>query len=280
MEKTKTLTVLNSLREYEALRRSEANERHDNWREKESYNGTSWYGVPTLEECNAIIQAGYWPKGEAQIESSIKALRSTAKEATSIKRVTVRGDYGDSYDIHAAMRGEHGRAWSRRAKASRQATTRQVTIQFPLICTGGTDSSKMFWQGAAAIMLSDILQSAGYQVEIIGTHGTRAESGNEFYHAVTVKSFDAQLDIPALTVIMCLSGYSRTVGFEAIVSAPDTIMGGLGTAIYDTKYPFEQQGREGVIGGLYADVSNKKTAEQWIKAAIEKIEGQDLQLAA
>lgn len=101
------------------------------------------------------------------------------------------------------------------------------------VCTPcNIDHDDILWRGAAAVALTDILESAGYRVELIAAqYVTHAYDDNRrgLAAAVTLKRPGDPLDIATLAA--AVSGWAyRSVWFAAYpYCQPNDINGGLGT---------------------------------------------------
>jgi hypothetical protein len=241
-----------------------------------SWLGTSWLGASFEETCR-IIGENQWPEGMAKMEKALAGLGDEVPPAKSIKRRRGWHDSGDSLDMSRVWGGQLDQAWQRCDRVQ-MAGTRRVTITYPLIYSAAASADSMFWGGAAALKLSDILTAAGYAVEIVGIHGTFNKSRRAFM-AVTSKPFHAPLDMQALIVPMAFAGYMRTVGFAGIVAKPVPTTSALGSALYN---PYQQPEIKNHLHGeiIPAEMlANAAEAKHWLKKQISKLQGED-QLAA
>lgn len=241
---------------------------HNEWMGEWGTRNVIKLGGMTREQCIDICESGRWDEGVARMQKELEGFEVPA--ARSIKRKAVWADQGDSLDIHRVFNGQLDAAW-RRTKRRQMPATRQVVITFPLFVSWMHSAEKLFWCGAAALKLADLLTEAGYSVAIIGVHGT-TNNGNYCYDSLTVKTADQPLDINAVVVAMAFPGFSRTMGFKALMSIPFPITSGLGTAIYDATEPLEALGYlpEECAHGLFAEVDSKSSARAWIEKQLAR----------
>lgn len=265
------IRVFDSLRDYEALEVNPLNEGNygDN---NAGTTRTEWWGVKGGRGAvMEIIKSGVWEDGLKKISAAFDAFSVPTPQ--SIRRSLARGEFGDELDIHRVYAGQLDTAWSRRVRKVR-AKIAQKTLFFPLIHSGGTTAEEIFWRGAAMVKLADALTAAGYSVEIVGHHGTYA-NGSAAYDRVTVKSHSMPLDLPALTLIACLSGYSRSVGFKAICSVDFRVDSGLGNADYTA--PREWTGPD-TVQDFYR-VSDKESAIRFVQQRIAELTNNNAEAA-
>jgi hypothetical protein len=192
--------------------------------------------------------------------------------ATSVRRTQTWSDQGDALDIHRVNAGQLDVAWRRTQRRSRRAS-QSVVVSFPLMIAAADHANKLFWCGAAALKLTDVLTQAGYNVALIGTHGTQFD-GHVGHDSLVVKAAEAPLDVEALIVAMAFPGFTRTAGFTAIASNPFTVNSGLGNAIYDDPAPLAALNLPtgNVIRGLYAAVHGAESARRWIAAQLAALD--------
>jgi len=265
---------MGSLEEYAALKPSAVNA--DAWYSyaRNRDGGRSWFGVDGgRNEVVRIIDAGYWPEGMEKFERAFDKIE--APRAKSIRRRLARGPFGDSLDIHAVYRGDLERAWTRHVRRAAHGTAYK-TIYFPLIHMGKTDADSIFWRAAAMVKLADAFTEAGYSVEIVGHHGVasgwndggyhKSENDDAVYHRVVIKSHSAPLDKAALVLAACLAGYSRHVGFKAIMSVPYRIDNTFGPADYRCPRPWL---KEGDIADFH-NIESQSQAESFVRYHIER----------
>jgi len=261
-----------SVAEYAALRASAVNQGKDY-----SSGGHRWFGCASRDEALAICRAGVWPEGVARMERELGGFESPI--ATSVRRTQTWSDQGDALDIHRVNSGQLDVAWRRTQRRSRRAS-QNLVIAFPLMIAAHDDADKLFWCGAAALKLTDVLTQAGYNVTLIGTHGT-TWGGHTSHDSLVVKAAEAPLDVEALIVAMAFPGFTRTVGFTAIASNSFRVSSGLGSPLYDDPAPLAALNLPtgNVISGLFNAVRNRESARTWIAAQLAKLD-QTQQLAA
>ena len=144
-------------------------------------------------------------------------------EPTDVRRQQVWAEDGDELDYDKLMSGEIESMW-RTTKKNGKGFNPQATL---MVSWGGNcnvDADALFWSGAVAIILSDLLEDAGYRTEIVGAMGGLQQSGEYTCSSVCVKELDEPLRTDAVAGALCSAGVFRTVGFKAILAA-DTEIG-------------------------------------------------------
>ena len=240
-----------------------------------------WLGAPNVTELHNRLERG-WADGVKRLEQI--ATRELSAPA-SVRRRRVRGDAGDELDMQAVWRGDLNRAWSRTRRANRVGS-RTVSIVIDLAASAGVTSDKLFWRGASALRLAQLLTESGYSVALYGAAGVnRADSSGKLNMAqlVEIKSEDSPLDMDKLAALTAMAGFFRTSLFAGIIYAADqfgkTPDYGLGTpgpehikkAVEQLPIP------QNVI--IQRNVLNEQAANDWIDEALKQIEEPMLEAA-
>lgn len=243
------------------------------------YDFANWYGE-TPANLIDIISRNQWHEGLERMQNALDSMDAELPPVTSIKRRRMRGDSGDSVDMSMVWAGRLESAWTRTERRT-VTQSRMITLTYPLVHSGGTETNTMFWTGAAMLKIADLLTSAGYSVQIIGCHGTaEGKKDKEAFITVQSKPFNAPLDMQALIIPMCFAGYMRTVAFEAVMAQPVKVNMGLGRALYGAHR--RQCVIDAIGGDIYSarECSNEEHAREHIKKTLDAIQGADIKQAA
>lgn len=184
--------------------------------------GLDWHGI--VGGAAGVIHAvenGY-PAGANRVSFMRDRISASLPRAIGVNRVRVRGTSGDDLDIHAINRGDFGTAWST-AKRRVKVGTSIVRIVIDICGNGEVKADTLAWRGVAGLSLAQVMQSAGYSVEIVGAMGTVRSADNFGNLAITtlLKAHGASVDIDLLAATTCLAGFFRLFGFAAIIAACD-----------------------------------------------------------
>jgi len=126
----------------------------------------------------------------------------------SRRRKLIRGDHGDTLDIHRVYAGQLDTAWSR---AQRRATRAPIRVSICVNNAGLSDvpAHELIWRGVCAVALSDKLESAGYSTRlVVGKGGVTCGHGEKISCRIMVKDFNQPLNISTATAVM-LPGFMR-----------------------------------------------------------------------
>lgn len=180
--------------------------------------GPVWLGpARTATAARELFRKG-WPEGVERLRQMRANSLSTAQ---SVKRVRCRSDQGDELDIHRIWSGRFDTAWSA-TKVGKRTHTRHVHILATTQAACAIDQEQVYWRGAAATRLADVLEDAGYSVAITGL--TVAGATNVDYDKVTfaypVKGYDQPLSLANIAVALCCVAWHRVLGFTAFASIP------------------------------------------------------------
>lgn len=227
------------------------------------------FGCRTGEQVERLIKEGC-PKALS------KAMElSQFQELVPIdqKRRLTRADLGDSLDIAAVYSGHHMTAWS---KARRRHIIAPQHVDFVVqLCTPWTEPAEwMFWKGAAAVAMSDMLEMSGYVTRIVVARGGPASDKGPFnavYHTSTriiAKDYGQPID-PSTTGAVLVPGFTR-----ALIGAWDRLL----CPFFMPKECF-YAGRAIVDEGEYEvnmNIHDKETALAWMAETLTKINSQHL----
>lgn len=194
-----------------------------------SQTDDTWYGAPSGEEAADRAVRG-WAEGAERVRQMLADVE--APTPVSVKRKLRRGDQGDELDIHAVYRGALDRAWSRRQRTHHRS---RMTVRLALQVGGSKTmvADEMFWRGAAIAKLTEVLEDAGYGVEVVCAESTLQRS-NVIHQLFVLKDAGSPLNLDQLAGVVCNAGFFRTWcfrGMYAIAEVPlqghssDTVVG-------------------------------------------------------
>lgn len=186
----------------------------------ESYgNGlsrNSFGGLQTTAEAVAIFRESGWQEGEtrARAEMPSLGLSDLAPEAVSVKRRRMFADEGDTLRVDAALAGNWDYAYeTRRKRSSRTPVTLSIGCAFG--GNGYISHSQMFWCGLQMAAICDLLEGAGWRIEL------RALKANDFGNGRThcqdwrVKDADQPLRLDTTLALFGHAGVYRCFGWLA-----------------------------------------------------------------
>jgi hypothetical protein len=172
------------------------------------------------------------------------------------------------------------RVWAGRVDVAWQRCEREQRIGPQSVCIlvkiGGIASvsaETLFWRGAAALRLADLLTEAGYNVELEAAHTSAHVSDSDgFALQVPIKEATAPLDLNSLAVVVCLAGFFRYTVFRAMCACPGHVGGGFGSTVsYRKLVSTTDDSRATLL--LDDGVSSADTARAWIEQQIANLEG-------
>lgn len=188
-----------------------------NWAyEYNSDKGVSWYGIGnSAKETIECIRTG-WPEGLKLAQEALQLIE--IPKVRSSKRRRVQRDFGDHFDIQRMYSGQLDRAWQSTEKdRSVNIGSHNAIIIVELSTSASIDAPDAFWRGAAAVMIADMLQSAGRNVKIIGMNTVRRlfeRSKLLSCTSVVLKDYEQPLDLD-LVIAATSAGMNRTLMFKS-----------------------------------------------------------------
>lgn len=195
-----------------------------------AWSGKDWYhGLDSGAQGAQYLREG-WKEGGDIVKKRLSEIQVPDLIALTERARPTWGDDGDDLDPDKALAGQWDTAYRKRAK--RQAVgPKAVTIES--IWGGNCNVSKdqIFWTGAVMIILSDLLENAGFTTKLQATSWVRVrDSGVYGRRTVGIKDFGEPLRIDSVAAVACHAGIFRTLGFKVMVNFPVDVGEGMGSS--------------------------------------------------
>ncbi len=158
---------------------------------------------------------GYWPEGLELVQGMLYEIeREGSKLPPPVdqkRRKKWSNDSGDDLDLDRLRSGQE--YWQTMSKRPTNAP-RRITLVANVSAACNVDHQKILWRGATAIVLADLLEKAGYRVDLWAVDAGRIFLDcKPTISALMLKDSGQVLDIA--TVVNGLSGwFFRTVFFQ------------------------------------------------------------------
>ncbi len=249
--------------------RNPANQSHAN-RHTHNSGHSIFYGegCDSGAEVRKILREG-WPKGRERVDALRGKIAAVNFAPQDRRRKLVRRPMGDMLDIHAVYSGRLDIAWR---VAQRQTThgPEQITLLVDLNVSGMESSDILFWRGASAIALCDMLEASGYRVSIVvGCDSETCGSYEKVACRIVTKAHDMPLDVTSTSATI-LPGFFRSLFLSWVsVHASKPINSGIGIAGVKIK------ANEGDTV-IPASVRDEASAIDWINSTIAAIQSNQL----
>jgi hypothetical protein len=171
-----------------------------------------------------------WEQGVQRVNVMLEKVRQEVPPPVSRKRKQVWNEDDGDVDVDRALRGDD--MIFRAPRRRHVHTTMQIALLCNLDAMGADTPEQVFWRGAGAVAAADLLEEAGYSVEIwLWCRGSSVYA-RPYPNQLTVarlKEAGASLDISV--VISSLSAwFLRTAVFGSFGLGPVASIGG---AVYD-----------------------------------------------
>jgi len=193
---------------------------HRNWRG----------GMSTIDELKHFVHLG-WKDGLKRMKDVVVQIKDIPG-IKDIRRIGEWADQGDDLNIDRIYSGDCDRAWRRSKRVLREGASRHGRIFVNISTSAAVHPEDFFWRGAAACAAADILEDAGYRVEIAGfnmTRGTWNDSAAlDSVVIVYLKKFDEALDVERLAACTAHASFYRIGVFAHELSQPSYASMGLG----------------------------------------------------
>jgi hypothetical protein len=188
----------------------------------EHYRSEWMGGLHSWKEAAAILENG-WPDGAERLRTLTGKLAAQLPQAKSIRRRLTWADKGDEVCRDRLQSGQIEQCW-RTMRRVPWAAPQTVAIETTFGGLYRQTPEELFWQGAGAAVLTDILEEAGYRVEVNANRVSRAD---EHRHCTRIKVKEADMPMrpDGMAAILCHAGIFRTFGFLCIEQAEFDIRG-------------------------------------------------------
>lgn len=248
------------------------------WRNTEqspSNDKYQWVGVSGgINKIRELISLG-WEDGASKLERRAENLKGeNAPAPINMRRRRKWGEQGDTLDITRTYAGIT-EAWQRCERVSTNST-RYIEIICNLSINSQINADVIFWRGAAALILADLMTGAGYNVKITGcVSATNMFKVKDMFCVdfFTVKDYQQPLDINSLASVVCMAGFFRTVWFQLATTHEEAIEESLGRSITLERAYGKLDAHQ--IGGVEG-IRDELGAKQWVEESIKHIQGQEL----
>lgn len=198
-------------------------------------SNVKWYGVgegwPLVEK---YITEG-WAEGLAKMKQLAEEVERKVDIpfAEELRPRIVHRDFGDEVDMQDIYMGDYDHAWSG-VERTTVKTDMRFTVAIDIGSINTEHSSSLYWPGAVATVLTNMLVEAGQPVRVLVIENVKdayikpSTSGlNDFGYAIELKSFNRPI-LPDAIALVALAGFSRTVGFKAVLNQLDDVRKGIG----------------------------------------------------
>lgn len=184
--------------------------------------GEDWLGITGgAVAVRRALHEGF-AKGADSMRKFAGQLTDKLPRALGHNRQRCRGDFGDEIDIHSINRGACDKAWT---FAARRIKVGSGIIRLAVDIGGNSSQSpeSLKWRGIAGAALAQVMEKAGYSVEIVACFAVRglySKAPNSMI-SVVVKPRSSKTNIELLASTIGLTGFFRTFGFAQLYRLAD-----------------------------------------------------------
>lgn len=140
-----------------------------------------------------------WPEGVAKAMELADAIRDAVPQAEKPRRRPRWADQGDEVSMTRVYNGMLDRAW-RSTRKVKSTGPKVVSIDVDVCHNSNISAEALFWSGACAVAITDVLEDMGYRVELFATAVTH-EYGNACLTRLVVKRADEPLNINSVAAL-------------------------------------------------------------------------------
>lgn len=240
----------------------------------------NWFGGLTCrKDAENLIDYG-WREGTERGSAISLSLEGTISAIEAIRRRPKWGDEGDMLCADRAMRGD----WDIAFQSSGFLRTNGSKIVTIIGAFGGNwnrSAEELFWNGVQIAVVTDILEGAGYQCEVIGlnvtSHNIEKTTGAV---GITAKRAGDPVRIDQLVSVFAHAAVFRTMGFEMIARCQTPVTDGLGSSAMSIGSMSNAVRKLEALGALTTDsviigeAFDKASAIKNIRATLHAVTGE------
>lgn len=185
-----------------------------------------WYGcIGHHADIARMLREG-WAEGASNAAQLTPKLAHLVPPPTSNRRKLRWQDDGVELSVDRAMNGQWDVAW--RGTTRTGAGPRVISLGCNFGGAGSVSHEELFWCAAQMIVVTDVLENAGYAVELRALKCNRISSQQHVFIDVLVKRADQPLRADAVAAVFGHAGIYRSVGHCLLMGSPFDIGGGYG----------------------------------------------------
>ena len=195
-----------------------SNDSNHRTRAESGYSDADWLGREFFSWAEVFAAVGgVWEEGMRSVEKMLEKIRDVGTpEPVSRKRRQVLSEQTGEVDVDRAMAGEYDYMRTHRRESSKGSQNLSI------VCNVGglsnVTSQEMWWRAAAIIAVIDVLESAGFSVELWAwnraewTYPNKRDS--DVMQAVRIKECGEMLDLN-LVVNALSTWFFRTINLTS-----------------------------------------------------------------
>jgi hypothetical protein len=206
----------------------------------------------------------------------VEKLAAEIPPAKSVRRRLRWSDDGDEVSKDRLNGGQVDSCW-RTTRRELSEASEVVTLETNWGGPCNVTAEQLFWQGAAAACLTDVLEEAGYRVEVYATNCSDHHHGKTVVR-VRVKEADQPTRLDTLAAVMCHAGIYRIFGLSAKEQATFPINNNYGSTVKLAREQFEALqatlGQNGTGTICFGQIYDEQSAVLAIEQEIARLQGE------
>lgn len=242
--------------------------------------GADWFGGFNSRDEACQILTGGWQDGTERGSAISLSLQGAIEAVEAIRRRPKWGEDGDSLCVDRALRGDWDVAFQSSALL-RTNGTRIVTIAGAFGGNCNRTAEQLFWNGIQIAVVSDLLESAGYQCEIVGIANALHFQDSVFgANCIVAKRAGEPLRVDQIASVFAHAGVFRTFVFEMSTMLDTPVQDSLGSSrgsVADIQSACRKLAEHGQIAEdaiVIGEAFDEKSAIKNIRATLQAATGQ------
>ena len=239
-----------------------------------------WHGYAHKSTADIVrIARTGWQFGADRIQKSMGSI--DVQPAQSVRRRATWADDGHEIDMQRVYAGNLDTAW-RKVKRLTVTAPKRVHIVCNIVINAHIPHETLFWRGAAAAKLADVLVEAGYAVKM--TMATLTNDEGVRLTKTTIKDYADPMDINSVAAAIALPAMLRNIYFNLCRRLnPTEQEGNYGSAMSAETNPelllFDTDELRVVVPDRKGHAFSAESATDWVAEQVTKIQGPQSQAA-
>ncbi len=233
-----------------------------------------WMGSISKADLNQLVSQG-WAEGARKALALVESFKDSLPAPTSRKRRAQWSDQGDDVEMQRVYSGHLDTAWRRTVRVDTIAP-QIVSIALPWAHSAMWGASALFWGGAAVLAITDLLEDAGYSVNLVALNCVQADISQDWLDItqVNIKRAGEPLRPDSVAAMFCHAGTYRYYGIQSCCEGPGRISMGMGIPA-NVRNSVDKAVQAGVLEDVqiaYSGIYSERQARQAIEGMIKQIE--------
>ena len=243
-------------------------------RETDSYHSAEWAGTATFEDAVKLARDG-WADGAGRLEELTARLEGKLSNVSAVKRIVYSMAGPGVLDMGRYLMG-HPEPYMRWADSEELTDVNPDRIVKLLVNAGANSdlsTERIWWRGAAAVAITDLIESSGARVEIELVRKNRSQATH--IRRILVKRAQDHISLEILAFALAHNASHRRIDFSVRETESEPIrrlIGAYSGGGYGTSTDLDTDEINGALYVPYSapEFSGPESTAQWVVETLGK----------